>query len=258
MVNADIGEFLNTYGLLPPQLEKDADVVESFMPAAFIEEIDEAEKAGEKYFNTTTKKQKVSQFGKPLSTESSQPVLTMRRRQPTKFTQLAKKVNKLQCCTDTETHMVTKDITVTGQTNATIAAFLLNEISQGDGIENRTGLKIQNHAVQLSINFQSITGPMEVFIVRPSDATATPSFSQYQFNSGPGKMLEAGDGWVIKKWTIDPVFRKHLDAKVRFKLNSTFHTSNNNPVTNRVYLIIINHTGAPQSFTGAARLYFTG
>lgn len=254
----DLGETLHHHGILPVQLEKDANVVESFMPAAFVEEIDAIEDAWDDA-TVPTKKQKVSQNkkGKPTKAKGEYSG-TMRRRQPTKYTKLAKKVNTIKCCVDTETHMVDTDCVNASHATNTLYTLSLLTLAQGDTIITRTGNKIAVRGVAFSLNFATITGPVEVFLVRPSNTNTAPVASDFTPTTGPGKMIVAGKGWVIRKYTVDPTLKKSLDIFVPVRLNTIYQTGSNNPASNNLYLCISNDTGATIQYTGIARCFFKG
>lgn len=252
----DLGEFLHLHGLLPVTLEQDANVIESFLPAAFVEEIDAIETQVDKL--PAKKKQKVSQFQKGKTTKADNTTYIMRRRQPTKYSSsLKRKVNKLSCCVDTETHMHTRDVAASAVATNTLTTWDITAVSQGDSITERTGNKISIRGVAISMGFSAITGPLEVFLIRPSNTNAAPLATDFDFSTGPGKMLKAGKGWVIRKYTIDPVLKKSLDVFIPLRMNSYFDGAAG-PISNKLYLAVYNDSGVAQTWTGSTRIFFTG
>lgn len=249
---SDIGEFLHLHGILPPQLEEDADVVESFLPAAFVEEIDAIETVID---DRPTKKSKTSsrshKVTKTAGTASRD--YTMRRRSP-KF----KKRSYRSRSAPVESHV--NDVNLVNATHATNTLFTkhLTVIAQGDDINTRTGNKIAVKGVAVSMEFETLARPAEVFLIRPSNTNVAPAATDFDFVDGPGKMLKSDKGWVIRKYTIDPVFRKTLDVFIPVKVNCTYQTGSNNPLSNQLHLCIYNDSGATIKYTGIARLIFHG
>ncbi|AXQ65286.1 MAG: hypothetical protein [Circular genetic element sp.] len=256
---ADIGEFLHHHGLLPVQLEPDADVVESFLPAAFVEEIDAVEDKYDDWAKPPKKKQKLHQFQKPKTTSSSQSQTTMRRRPVKKYTKtLRRKVNKLACCVDTETHMHDRNLAKSAQPTNTLTTFDITGVPQGDAITNRTGNKINIRGVAVSMDFNGITGPLEVFLIRPSNTNSGPSATDFSYTGGPGKMLQPGKGWTIRKYTIDPVYKKSLDVFIPVRLSTYYDGTASGAVSNKLYMCIYNDSGTDQTYTGISRIFFSG
>ena len=250
----DLGEFLHHHGILPPQLEEDANVFESFLPTAFVEEIDEVEDFVD---DLVASKKRKRGTGEPVPTKLESGTYTMRRRPPAKYSSLAKKVNRVACCVDTETHMHDTDI-ATSLTTGTLTTYAINNPPQGDNITNRTGNMINGMGIALSINGSSITGPVEIFVIRPTNSNTAPVATDFSYSTGPGKLLNPGRGWTIRKITLDPVYRKHVDIFIPLRLKSMFLSPTGSSQANGVFLCISNDSGSTQSITGIARYLFKG
>ncbi len=246
---SDIGEFLHLHGLLPPQLEEDADVVESFLPAAFVEEID----AIETVIDRPTKKQKTSKTtSKPTKTAGN--VAPMRRRSP-KFSKRAPRASGLP---PSEAHVADTNLANAEQAINSVSTFQLTTIPQDDTINGRTGNKIAVKGVALSMEFETIARPVEVFLIRPTNTNVAPVADDFSFANGPGKMLKSDKGWVIRKYTIDPVFRKSLDVWIPVKVNCVYQTGSNSPLSNQLFVCVSNDTAAAIKYSGIGRLIFHG
>jgi len=253
---ADAAEFIEqqTGVQLPQQVSQDIDVVESFLPAAAVQGIDDIEDT----FNRPTKKQK-SQSGKPKFTTMAKTYTLRRRNYRPK---LSNRIKKLESCYSVETHHKDTDISAAAvATNSLRTYALLSTIPQGTGLNERRGKYITLKGISLSINLDvGVTQNVDFYLVRPANSNSSPVITDFSVSGAgqPGQMLDPEKGWMIRHWmSRQPCYNGTINCYVPIR-NMKVTYDGTNPVDNNVYFVVLNETGANVTYTGTVRAWFVG
>lgn len=240
-----VGDFLAKHNLLPPQLTRDADVLEDILPT-------EAEDVINQFLDTTdniitqTQASEFQEFTERNRTRES-PSMTQRR------PNLHKRVAKLERYSRGEKKYHRVLINVAALANGGVSfSSLFNNIIQGAGSGSRLGDEIQVTSIQYSgcpggLNADGSPSAQgcDFYLVRLNDPSIAPDYSDFQ--QVPGGKLDPQVGWTIVH---------HLnggsDTNKFYALNSrkTFsppmrvmYNGGSNIVKNNVYFVVKNDTG---------------
>ena len=251
---ADIGEFLESLtGVhVPQQITQDEDVVESFLPSALVQGIDDIEDTF-----TPTKKQKTSKRGRGRPTKMAK-TYTMRRRNYRP--KLSYRLKKLEQCHGIETHYKDTNVAVSALPTNSLQTFaLLSNIPQGNDIVNRIGKKTTLKGFSISVQLPAaVTQNVDFFLIRPANSNSNPVATDFNFAAGAGKMLQHDKGWQIRHWmSRQPCYNNTINCFVPMR-NMKITYDGSNPVDNNVYFCISNDTGANIDVTGTVRAWFVG
>lgn len=253
-----VGEFLQKHNLLPPQLTYDADVLEDILPTSAEDIIDQylgtVDSAEQEKARAAYRKHIISQS---QTSEGEPPLKKMRTRQSAN---IHKRVKALETHSKPETHVL--DIAVSEATLATGAIFQTNItdfITQGSLASQRTGNEVRLKSVEVTFNFPNQPS-LDCYIVRPNDANATPTLSQFSGTAG-GRYKET-DGWEVKHWLLGGSTASNfynIDDRISFKYPMKVRYTGANANHNAMYFCISNHTGsAVTNLKGNIRIRFYG